>query len=179
MERIIRDYWKQCRGMIVSSIGLAVLLPTHCVINIINADRLDSVLGKLLVILAIFAEIMALLTIADLFVFTPHKLKKQLKEMQEKERNAIIADYPNAKIVDGHRYMGKHFVFCHVEKLYLLRYSDVQAIEKYGARLKLTVNGYQKPITMPFAGYGTNAVAAAFLRGKNPDIKIISPERTK
>lgn len=164
--------------MIISSIGLSVLLPTHCVVNIINADRLDSALGKLLIVLAIFAEVMVLLTIADLFFFTPHKLKKQLNEMQEEERNGIIEEYPNAKIADGHRYMENHFVFCCVEKLYLLRYSDVQAIEKYGARLKLTVNGYKKPITMPFAEYGTNAVAAAFLRGKNPDIKIISPERT-
>ena len=178
MKRIIRDYWKQQRGMIISSIGLAVLLPAHCVVNVINTDRLDTALGKILVILAIFAETMALLTIADLFVFTPHKLKKQFNEMQEEERNSIISEYPDAKIADGHRYMENHFVFCCVEKLYLLRYSDVQAIEKNGVRLKLTVNGYKKPLKMPFADYGTNAVAAAFLRGKNPDIKIISPERT-
>ena len=177
MKRIIHDYWKQRRGMIISSIGLAVLLPVHCIVNIINTDKSDSLLGKLLIILAIFAEIMALRTIADLFVFTPHKLKKQMSEMQETERNEISAEYPNAKIADGHRYMEKHFIFCCVEKLYLLRYSDIQAIEKYGARLKLTINGYKKPITMPFTEYGTNAVAVAFLRGKNPDIKIISTRK--
>ncbi|MGN0686548.1 MAG: hypothetical protein ACI4KA_00410 [Oscillospiraceae bacterium] len=179
MKQILSDHRRQCRGMIVSSVGLAVLLPTHCVLNIINAGRWDSALGRLLVILAVFAEIMVLLTIADIFVFTPRKLKKHLNEMREEERNEILAEYPNAKCVDGHRYMENHFVFYSVEKLYLLRYSDVLAIEKYGARLRLTVNGYKKPITMPFTDYGTNAVALAFLRGKNPGIKIISPERTE
>ena len=176
MKLIIRDYIKHNRGRLISGIGLAVCVPAICVLYGI---QWSSTSGKLLLCAAALAEISAVLAVMRILLMTPLRLKRQLGAMPEEERSRIIGGYPDAKVADCHHYLEAHFIFYNAEKLNLLRYADVQAAEKRGAGLALTVDGYKKPLVMPFADYGANAVAAAFLRSKNPDIKITTPERTE
>lgn len=174
MKQILSDYRRHYLSMIVSNVCLVVFVPIICILNGISWETTSD---KILLSLYILAEALGLWSLAERFFGVPQRLKKQLAAMPEAECAEILAQYPKAKLVDKHRYMENRFIFYFADKIYLLRYADIQAAQLKDAWLKLTVTGYTKPLTMPFTDYGTNAVALAFLRGKNPDIKIISPER--
>lgn len=175
MKRILSDYYKHYCSMIISNCCLVIFVPLFF---IFMGYSLNSASGVIITLLYALAEALGLWSLADKFIAVPLALKKQLAEMPAEESAEIISEYPDAKIVDKHRYMNEHFVFFFADKIYLLRYSDIRSASLVDFKLKLTINGYKKAVTMPFKDYGTNAAALAFLRSKNPRITIMSPERT-
>lgn len=175
MKRILSDYYKHYRNVMISNICLIVLIP---LMYLFTDFSWENVWDMVILSLYILALALGIWSLVEYVITVPLKLKKQLAEMPEKESAKVLSQYPDAKLVDKHHYMEKHFVFFFANRIYLLRYSDIQAAELKRSGLKLTVNGYKKPITMPFPEYGTDAVALAYLRNKNPDIKIIRKETT-
>lgn len=173
MKRILSDYYKHYLNVIISNILLLVFIT---IMYVLNDFSLENTWDKVIIVIYAIAFALGMWALIDSFITTPFRLKKQLAIMTENERNDILAQYPDAKCADGHRYMDKHFVFFSAHRIYLLRYADIKATELARTRLTLTVNGHKKPIHMPFPEYGTNAVALAFLRSKNPDLKIIRKE---
>ncbi len=176
MKRILSDYYKHYLNVIISNILLLVLIT---IMYIFNDFSFENTWDKVIIAIYAVAFALGLWSLIDNFITTPFRLKKQLDVMTERERSDILSQYPDAKCADGHRYMDKHFLFFSVHRIYVLRYSDIIEAELTQSRITLTVDGHKKPINMPFPAYGTNAVALAFLRSKNPDFKIIRKEASE
>ncbi|MBQ8195869.1 MAG: hypothetical protein IJZ47_10955 [Oscillospiraceae bacterium] len=170
MKKILSDYYKHYLSAILSNILLLIFIPILFAFNNFSSESMWDI-----IIIAIYciAFALGLWSLFDNFIMTPFRLKKKLSEMSESERSNMLAEYPEAKFVNKHRYMNEHFIFFYTHRIYLLRYADIKTAELAQNCLMLTVDGHKKPLRMPFPQYGTNAVALAFLRSKNPEIKII------
>lgn len=176
MKRILSDYYKHYLNVIISNILLLVFIS---IMYIFNDFSFENTWDKVIIVIYAVAFALGLWSLIDNFIATPFRLKKQLSEISENERNDILTQYPDAKCADKHRYLEKHFVFYYAHRIYLLRYADIKAAELTHSHLMLTADGYKKTIHMPFPQYGTGAVALAFLRSKNPDFKIIRKEASE
>ncbi len=167
---IIRDYWKkylrQTTCMIIQLVCFLILI-------IINLGKIwGDTVGTVLIVLFVINELFGIWSLADTFLFVPNKLKKQLSSLPEKERNAILAEYPEAKRIEAHSFLNEWLVVFRQERIYLLRYTDIITASKHRSSLKLTAKGFKKPICMSFYENGENAVVAAFIKSKNPDVKF-------
>ncbi len=164
---IIKDYWKANFRSSICLIIQAALFPILIVRNI----NTESTSGRVWIILACLFEVVAVWLLINLFIIQPIKFKATLKSLPDCEK--IIGEYPTSKRVESHVFLEDYMIILYKDRPHLLKYTDITALEKQKTRLKLTIKDYKKRIVMPFSEYGVNAITAAYIKSKNPEVKLI------
>ena len=116
------------------------------------------------------------LYISVLFI-APARFKKEFAKMSDSEK--LAKEYHTAKTDCGHRYTKSFLLFYRKRRIYAVKYTDITEIEGGVKNLFLKIKGYDKTIVMPFDYAGPNAVAMAYIKNKNPKVKIICDRTVK
>ena len=168
MKRIYSDYLRIH--------GLSALAQTGCSVLVTLGMNMAGIFEHstlryigIAALLLIYCS--ALWSIASSFVIAPLMLKKQVLSLSEQERKSLYEEYDSAKQVCAHRYMKSCFLFYSNRLIYIFRYKDITALTKKAKHL-VVHSDRKKAVTMPFQSVGANAMAAAYIKSFNTDIKF-------
>ncbi len=171
MSTILKDFWKKKLNFTVCTIIQILLFPALIFLNI--EDMYGKPVGMILIVLLAGMEFFGIWSLAEQFIITPLRLKKQFNSLPESEISDIISQYPAAKRVGNHVYLENWMVIHQGERLFVVAYSDIISVRKRLSALKITAKVRKKPILMGFPEDGANAVTAAYIKNKNPEVKIL------
>ncbi len=171
MSPILKDFWKKTLNITVCTIIQILLLPMLIFLNI--DDMHGKSVGMILIVSLVLVEFWGIWSLAERFIVTPLKLKKKLNSLPESEKSDILSQYPNAKRVGYHVFLKKWLIIHQGERLFIVAYSDIISIRKRSTALKITTEECKKPILMGFPENGANAVTAAYIKNKNPEVKLL------
>jgi len=169
MKQIYSDYRRVFALSAIAQLVCTALMTTGLLIAGVFEHETLRYVGIAAVALI---AISALWSTASTFVIAPIMLKKQIRALPQNDREQLFKEYGSAKQVGVHRYTENCFIFYSNRLIYIYRYADVTALTKKGARNLLIHSENKKAVTMPFQSGGANAIAAAYIKSHNPDIKF-------
>ncbi len=126
-----------------------------------------------------FLCMVTVIYVVDVLIIAPQRFKKYISQMAQKDVKKLYSQYAAAKFDNGHRYMKQFLLFYYRRRIYVVKYSDITEIEGGTRNLFITANGYKKPLVLAFDSAGPNAVAMAFIRNKNPDVRVVCNNSVK
>ena len=170
MKQILKDFY---RYHLTSTLGY--LLSTACVIGgmfLAGVYTKDNI-AWLGVAVSVFFIALLVYQCFSVYIIAPMHFKKQISSLADKHAEELFSEYPNAKKADHHRYMSNTVLFYCNRRIHIIRYKDISAITTKRKDLLIYLSDSQKPVLMPCPIDGLCAVAFAYMRDKNPDIKIL------
>lgn len=132
--------------------------------------RLPAVSALVLILVILIARVMSVYYIA------PLKYMEQVHTLPVEEKEKLLQDYPNAKKMWLHRYLEDQMIFFTKTRIFVVRYKDIKGVEAKKRDLLLHIKERKEPLLLPCPSKSVAPVVFAFLRSKNPDIKIIRKE---
>ncbi len=114
--------------------------------------------------------------IVVVYYSAPLKYMRQVQALSEKQQEKLLNEYPNAKKMAQHRYMDELMIFFTRTKIFVVRYEDITGIQAKKRDLLLHLKDKEEPLLLPCPSRNVSPVVFAYLRSKNPDIKIIRKE---
>lgn len=125
--------------------------------------------------LAVVGFMTALLIILLISVLrtAPMKYAEQVSTFPEEVQDELLREYSSAKKVGTQRYMSRVMVFFRGRNIYAVQYKDITGAAPKGRDLLMYLNDSEEPLRIPCPAHGMAGIVYAFLRSKNPDIKII------
>lgn len=125
--------------------------------------------------LAVVVFMTALLIILLISVLrtAPMKYAEQVADFPEDVQDELLLEYSSAKKVGTQRYMSRVMVFFRVRNIYAVQYKDITRAAPKNRDLLLYLKDSEVPLRVPCPANNMSAIVFAYLRSKNPDIKII------
>ena len=125
--------------------------------------------------LAVVVFMTALLIILLISVLrnAPMKYAEQVADFPEDVQDELLLEYSSAKKVGTQRYMSRVMVFFRVRNIYAVQYKDITGAAPKNRDLLLYLKDSEEPLRIPCPANNMSAIVFAYLRSKNPDIKII------
>lgn len=121
----------------------------------------------------VFMLALLIVRVIGIYHTAPNKYAEQVSAFPEDVQDELLREYPTAKIVGTQHYMSRAMVFFRGRTLYALQYKDITGAASKGRDLLLYRSGSEEPLMIPCPARGMAAIVYAYLRSKNPDIKII------
>lgn len=174
MKRIISDFRKHHLRQLLGYVSVTGF--SAAALAITGMYQNEKTQWQAIAVTAFLVGVTLLLYINVLFI-APARFRKQFSEMSDGEK--LAKEYHSAKTDCGHRYTKNYLVFYRKFSIYAVKYTDILGIEGGTKNLFLEINGYNKTIVMPFDYAGPNAVAMAYIKNKNPKVKIICDRTVK
>ncbi len=160
-------------------------------------SQLPSVLGHLITVVAAVAAVLMLYPMENKLFFwlalgvtafmlvllimravgiyhtAPSKYREQVSAFPEDVQDELLREYPSAKIVGTQRYMSRVMIFFRNREIFAVQYNDIAGAAPKNRDLLLYVKDSEEPLRVPCPANNMSAIVFAYLRSKNPDIKII------
>ncbi len=175
MKRIISDFTKHHLQQMISFVAVTGFTVAAFIFT--GMFQSEKMWWQAAVVSAFLGGLTLWLYIRVL-ILAPIRFKKQFSATGN-DAETLTQEYPYAKVDCCHRYMDSFVVFYRNQMIYAVRYSDITEIDGGVKHLFLTINGYKKTVIMPFDFAGPNAVAMAYIKSKNPDVKILCDRTVK
>lgn len=169
MKQIYSDYLRVYLLSAIAQLICVALTITGLLLAGVFSNETLKYIGVIAVVLI---AIPALWGAVSTFIIAPILLKKQIQALPQGDRELLISEYDNAKQVGNHRYTDNCFIFYSNRLIYIFRYADVTALTKKDTNNLQVHSENRKPVTMPFQSGGANAIAAAYIKSHNPDIRF-------
>lgn len=169
--------------------------------NIVLKDfyksQLPSILGHTVTVMAVVAAVLMLRSMDNKLFFwlavgvlafmlvllimrvigtcytAPLKYKEQVGAFSEGVQSELLHEYPNSKRVGTQRYMSSVMVFFCGRSIYVVQYKDITGAQPKGRDLLMYLKDSEEPLRIPCPAHGMSGIVYAFLRSKNPEIKIV------
>ncbi|MBE6901155.1 MAG: hypothetical protein E7478_01640 [Ruminococcaceae bacterium] len=174
MKRIISDFKKYHLRQLLSYVFVTAF--SAAALALTGLYQNEKMRWQAIAITAFLIGITLLLYINVLFI-APARFKKEFAAMNDNEK--LAKEYQSSKTDCGHHYTKNYLVFYRKLRIYAVKYTDILGIEGGTKNLFFEINGYTKTIVMPFDYAGPNAVAMAYIKNKNPKVKIICDRTVK
>jgi predicted Ser/Thr protein kinase len=101
------------------------------------------------------------------------KYAEQVADFPEEVQDELLREYSSAKKVGTQRYMSRVMIFFRGRNIYAVQYKDITGAAPKGRDLLMYLKDSEEPLRIPCPAHGMAGIVYAFLRSKNPDIKII------
>lgn len=167
---VLKDFFK-CQ--LPSTLG-HIIIVTAVVAAVLMLHSMENKLFFWLA-LGVLAFMMVLLIIRIISVYytAPLKYKEQVQAFPTEIQEELLREYSNAKKVGPQRYMSSVMIFYCSRRIFAVQYKDITGAAPKGRDLLLYMNGSEESLRVPCPANGMAAIVYAYLRSKNPDIKII------
>lgn len=174
MKQILSDFIRRRTGMLIICTAIAVGFSAAAWVPLIFSGswadwfRILWTIGAVVVTAAVVSLLVK--AFVDIFGVARCRLREQLGNMPESERNGIITAYPTAKTLGERWFLPEHILFYTSRRALILRYDAIKMItlKKDGDLLLVTSSG---DITMTVKSGENAGVLYAVIRSKNPKIK--------
>ncbi len=171
-KAVIGDFF---RRQLITTIGYtlttAALIAAFLFSGLMEHESLRWT-GLIVLLLAVLLIARAI----SVYIMAPPKYAEQVQTLSDEEQEKLLSEYPSAKKVGQHRYMDKLMVFFTRTRIFVVRYEDITGVEAGKRDLLLNIKDRETPLHLPCPSRNVGPVVFAFLRSKNPDIKIIRKE---
>lgn len=175
----------------------SILKKHRVVLKDFYRSQLPSVLGHLITVVAAVAAVLMLYPMENKLFFwlalgvtafmlvllimravgiyhtAPSKYREQVADFPEDVQDELLLEYSSAKKVGTQRYMSHVMVFFRVRNIYAVQYKDITGAAPKNRDLLLYLKDSEVPLRVPCPANNMSAIVFAYLRSKNPDIKII------
>lgn len=121
----------------------------------------------------VFEAVLLIVRIISVYHTAPLKYKEQVSAFPEDIQDELLREYPEAKKVGHQHYMSHVMIFCCGRRIYAVQYKDIAGTAPKGRDLLMYMKDREEPLRIPCPASGMSGIVYAFLRSKNPDIKII------
>ncbi|MBP1544080.1 MAG: hypothetical protein J6A16_08275 [Oscillospiraceae bacterium] len=168
MKQILKDFYKY---HLTPTLGY--LLSVACVIGgmLLAGVYTNDDLAWLGIAVTVFFAAMLIYQCVSVYIIAPLHFRKQVASLSEEHAEELFSEYPDAKKAENHHYMSDMVLFYCNRRMIIVRYKDISAITTKRKDLLLYLNDSAKVTLMPCPVDGLCAVAFAYMRDKNPDIK--------
>lgn len=166
---VIKDFFRQ---QLLATIGYtmttAALIAAFLTSGIAEHETLRwTGLAVLLLAVILIARVISV------YIIAPLKYMKQVQAFPEEQQEKLTKEYPNAKKVGQHRYLSELMIFFTQLRIFVVRYEDITGVSSKKRDLLLHIKDREAPLLLPCHANGVSPVVFAYLRSKNPEIKII------
>lgn len=174
MERILSDFRRRRSGLLVRCVLCAAAICAGAWIPLAFSGEWAEWLRTvwLIAAIAVTAVVGVLLVrvFAEIFGVAVSRLRKQLNDLPQEERDGIITEYPRAKTLGERWFLPEHILFYTYRRAMIFRYDEIKTIspKKDGDLLLTTSHG---DVTMPVRRGENGGMIYAVLRSRNPDIR--------
>lgn len=120
-----------------------------------------------------FMLVLLIMRVISVYYTAPTKYKEQVLTFPEDVQDELLREYPDAKKVGTQRYMSRAMIFFCGRNIYAVQYKDIAGASPKGRDLLLYLSDGAEPLRIPCPANGMAAIVYAFLRNKNPEIKIV------
>lgn len=171
MKQIIKDFYKY---HFTSTLGY--ILSTICIVGgmLLAGVYINDDIAWLGIAVTVFFTAQLAYQCIRVYIIAPADLNKQADLLTHEQTEELFSEYPVAKKAEHHRYMSSMVLFYRNRRIYLISYKDISGITAKGKNLLLYLHKKEKPVLMPCANEGLCAIAFAYMRDKNPDIKKLA-----
>ncbi len=171
MKQILSDFYKFHFGRTVGYI----IVTASAIVGLYMAGIYENEKLRLVgIAVTAFLMLTLLCRCASIYSSAPSRFRKAVDELSDELAEELFSEYPDAKTTAHHRYMSNMVLFYSGSEIKLLCYKDITGIAAKGKDLLLYTKENKEPTLMPCPIEGLCAVAAAYMRDKNPKIKRLS-----
>lgn len=166
---VIRDFFRQ---QLIATIGYtlttAALIAAYLTSGAAEHELLRwAGLAVLLLIVILIARVISVYALA------PAKYMEQVQTLPEEQQEKLLSEYSSAKKVGQHRYLSELLIFFTQTSIFVVRYGDITGVSSKKRDLLLHIKDRETSLLLPCPANGVSPVVFAYLRSKNPEIKII------
>ncbi len=175
MKRVITDFYRSQVWLIIRYSVIVFICIGAFIFTDIYENEKTKTAG---IAVTVFLGAVYLISVGEIFITAPMRLKKRLGELSEKEREAFPEEYEKAKRVGKRYFMEESFLFYSYRRIELLKYSEIRSLRLKNYNLFITPENGQKVI-MQFEPKEEPALIMAYLCGKNSKIRVEGTEKRK
>lgn len=174
MERILSDFRRRRSGLLVRCVLCAAAICAGAWVPLAFsagwAEWLRTVWLVATIVISVVVAVLLVRVFAEIHGVAVSRLRKQLNDLPEEEREKIIAGYPEAKSLGERWFMPEHILFYTYRRAMVFRYDEIKTVspKKDGDLLLTTSHG---DVTMPVRRGENGGMIYAVLRSRNPDIR--------
>lgn len=111
--------------------------------------------------------------VISVYAIAPAKYMELVQALPEEQQEKLAKEYPAAKKVGQHRYLSELLIFFTQTRIFIVQYNDITGVSSKKHDLLLHLRDREAPMLLPCHANGVSPVVFAYLRSKNPGIKII------
>ena len=168
-KAVIKDFFRQ---QLISTIGYtmttAALIAAFLISGIMENETLRWT-GLIVLLLTV----LLIARVISVYAIAPMKYADQVQSLPEEQQEKLPNEYPSAKKVGQHRYLSELLLFFTQTRIIVVRYEDITGVSSKKRDLLLHIKDKEAPLLLPCHANGVSPVVFAYLRSKNPKIKII------
>ncbi len=175
MKRILSDFYRSQISVIIRYTVIVVLCIGAFIFTGIYVNEKTKIAG---IIITIFLGTVYLISLGEIFIAAPIRLKNKLESFSEKERADILDEYEKAKKVGNRFFMKEYFLFYSYRRIELVSYSEIKKLRIKNYDMFITLENGKTVITQ-FEPKEEPAMIMAYLCGQNPKITVEGTEKRK
>ena len=172
---VIKDFFRQ---QLIATIGYTMTTAALTAAYLYSGAAEHELLrwAGIAVVLLI---VILLARVISVYAIAPTRYMEQVQALPEEQQEKLLKEYHGAKKVGQHRYLSELLIFFTQTRIFAVRYEDITGAEAKKRDLLLHIKEREAPLLLPCHANGVSPVVFAYLRSKNPDIKIIRKETTE
>ena len=174
MSRILSDYFRH-----FFRTTLCYLAVSLCAVGGMLIGGVFEKFRLVAVIATIYLGVTVIVYLIRVYAVAPSRFNKRLGELSDEQTEELLTEYADAKTTHTHHYMSSMVLFYSGYDIRLISYAEISGVAAKYSDLLLYVKGVEKPVKMDCSADGLCAVAAAYLRDRNSDIKILGSAERK
>lgn len=166
---VIKDFFRQqLTSMLGYTLTTAALIAAY-----LTSGAIEHELLRWTGLVVLLLVVMLIARVISVYVIAPTKYMEQIQSLPQEQQKKLPREYPFAKKVGQHRYLGELLIFFTQTRIFVVRYEDITGVSSKKHDLLVRIKGREAPLLLPCHANGVSPVVYAYLRSKNPDIKII------
>lgn len=165
---VIKDFFRQ---QLAATIGYT-MTTAALIAAYLTSGAAEHELLRWTGLVVLLLVVMLIARVISVYIMAPAKYMEQVQTLSKEQQETLPCEYPSAKKVGQHRYLGELLIFFTQTRIFVVRYEDITGVSSKKHDLLLHIKGREIPLLLPCHANGVSPVVYAFLRSKNPDIKI-------
>ena len=166
---VIKDFFRQ---QLIATIGYT-MTTAALIAAYLTSGAAEHEILRWAGIAVVLLIVILIARVISVYALAPAKYTEQAQALPEKQQEKLLSEYSSAKKVGQHRYLSELMIFFTQTRIFVVRYEDITGVSSKKRDLLLHIKDRETPLLLPCHAKGVSPVVFAYLRSKNPGIKII------